>query len=55
VDILDSVEGMTDNLHVLPVHESAEPNPVMIRQSERSERSERENERGADKPCLSVY
>jgi len=55
VDIPDSVEGMTENLRVLPVRESVEPNPAMTRQSERSERSERENERGADKPCLSVY
>ena len=52
MDTLDTVEGMTENLRVLPVHESVEPNPAMTRQSERSER---ENERGADKPCLSVY
>jgi hypothetical protein len=37
---------------MLPVHESIKPNSAMTRQSERSER---ENERGADKPCLSVY
>lgn len=49
MDILDSVEGMTGNLRVLPVHESIKPNSAMTRQSER------ENERGADKPCLSVY
>lgn len=38
MDILDSVEGMTENLRVLPVHESVEPNPVRTRQSKRSER-----------------
>lgn len=52
MDILGSVDGMTEKLRVLPVHESVKPNPAMTRQSERSER---ENERGAAKPCLSVY
>jgi len=52
VDILYSVEGMTGNLRVLPVHGYIKPDFVMTRQSERSER---ENERGAGKPCLSVY
>ena len=52
MDILDSGEGMTGNLRVPPVHESIKPNSAMTRQSERGKR---ENERGTDKPCLSVY
>jgi hypothetical protein len=41
VDILDSVEDMTENLRVLPVHESVKLNPAMTRQSEKSERGQR--------------
>ncbi len=52
MNVLYSVEGMTGNLRVLPVHGQVKPNSALIGQNERSER---ENERGAGQTCLSVY
>jgi hypothetical protein len=52
VNILDSVEGVTDNLRVLPVDKSITESAVKIRRAE--SRSEREMVREEHRSCLSV-